>query len=275
MAPLKFILNALKFGLKTQILTKLPDNMVLSLYHQNTHIAETAFKEGKYNFFTVAQARALFIEAKKRRIISADELEWGENILFNKPRATNIYTRGADDAENILAILKMRRSIRAWTEDEITMESIHSMINAARWAPSSCNRQPWFFYITKNKEKINFLCKIRGQSFIKKAPYCILVLIDTQAYSYDDKQTLNYYMLLDSAAATQNLLLMAHALGLGACWVNLAPNNIKEEDKKIIKERFGIPSKYELITIIPFGKASHTPYPPGRKDISKIMFFDE
>jgi len=277
MKLIKKIYRVFKFSLKLNQISRYSDDKLETQFRKKTHSVENSNKEKKFNFFPTMMARALFVEAKKRDIISKSEIEWGNNVLYGEPRQTSeISSYNVEDTEeDLLGIIKTRRSVRNWTYEEVSMGDFKIMIDAARWAPSSCNRQPWHFLITKDEDKIHLLYKVRGQKIIKNAPCCILVTMNTKAYQYKKEELIDHYMLQDAAAAIQNLLLMAHYLDLGACWVNLATNNVTEESKDKIRKRFGIPRHFELITLIPIGKTDTAPAPPGRKDIKDIMHMEK
>ena len=86
-----------------------------------------------------------------------------------------------------------------------------------------------------------------------------------------------YTPYLDAAAAIQNILLMAHVLGLGACWVNFGKYEIPDQKKmQKIKDLFGISEKMKIISIIPIGRLkSTTLIAPGRKSTDDIMHIEK
>ena len=231
--------------------------------------------ENSTDFYSLIWARKLYHEARRREILSNEEIIWLENVLFGKQIEQKIISSAKSLEKTILPdIIKDRRSIRSWQEDKLTEKEFEKLINAAKWAPSSSHRQPWHFLLTRDKEKIKVLAEIRGQKFVGNAPNCILVLINFQAYTGVEK---NYTPYLDAAAAIQNLLLMAHFNGLGACWVNFGKKEIPDVKKmNKIKTLFNIPDHVQLISIIPIGRLPSTkPHPPGRKKTSEIMHLEK
>lgn len=277
MKLIKRIYRVFKFSLKLNQISRYSDDKLETQFRKKTHSVENSNKEKKFNFFSTMMARALFVEAKKRDIISKNEIDWGNNVLYGEPRQTSEISSYdvKDTKEDLLRIIKTRRSVRRWTDEKISEDDFKLMIDAARWAPSSCNRQAWHYIVTQDKDKIELLYKARKQNIIKNAPCCILVTMNTEAYQYKKEELIDHYMLQDAAAAIQNLLLMAHYLDLGACWVNLAANNVTEESKNKIRKRFDIPRHFELITLILVGKTDSLPAPPGRKDIEDILHFEK
>ncbi len=172
----------------------------------------------------------------------------------------------------LIEIIKDRRSVRKWTEDDVTSEELIKLIDAGRWAPSTGNKQSIKFLIIRDKEKRNFLAKIVGGGigYSHKAPVHILVLINIRGY------LLPYYrhmLYLDSGAAIQNMLLMAHSLGLGACWLNWDGSvSHKKEDE--VYRKFKIPSYFIITSLILIGHRYSNPEPIPRKQIEEFIVYE-
>ena len=222
------------------------------------------------DFASMIWGRQMYHEAKKRNLLSKEELEWCEQVLFGRQIIKSSHSISEIQEDNLNTVIKNRRSIRSWQEGELTENEFKVLIDAARWAPSSSHRQSWHFLLTRDKEKIKLLSEIRGQKFVRNAPNCIIALINLHAY---DGIEINYTPYLDAGAAIQNLLLMAHSIGYGACWVNFGEKEIPDKKKmNKIKELFGIPANIKIVSIIPIGKLPlTTPNAPGRKNTTDIM----
>lgn len=255
---------------------KLSNEKLEALLRARVHAIEKHGNiENSTDFYSMIWGRKLYHEAKKRKILSKEETEWFENVLFGKQIEQKAYSLSkTHDDTSLLDIIKDRRSIRSWQEGELTERDFEILINAAKWAPSSSHRQPWHFLLTRDKNKIKILSEIRGQKFVENAPNCILALINLQAYKGEE---VNYTPYLDAGAAIQNLLLMAHINRFGACWVNFGKKEVPEVKKmKKIKLLFGIPEHFQIISIIPIGKLPLTkPHPPGRKKTTDIIHLEK
>lgn len=247
------------------------NNRLEALLRSKIHSIEKGLVEEDVNFQDMVYARMFYFEARKRNLISSNEINWCKRILFGTTQQNNKSSLAPKRNNLFDNILKQRRSIRKWKNIKIKKEEFEQLVDAARWAPSSCNRQPWHFLLTQDKNKIEFFSEIRNQAFIKNAPSCILILINIEAYNEITKY---YFSYLDAGVAIQNMLLMAENMNLGACFVNLAPTNDFESQKKQIRRKFKIPSNFEPIGIILIGKTDDNPSPPGRKDISSIIHFE-
>ena len=255
---------------------KLTNEKLEALLRARVHAIEKHGNiENSTDFYSMIWGRKLYHEAKKRKILSKEEIEWFEYVLFGKIIEQKVYSiSNTFEREKLLELIKNRRSIRSWSEGDLSDRDFEILINAAKWAPSSSHRQPWHFLLTRDRNKIKILSEIRNQKFVKNAPNCIIVLINTQTYKADE---INYTPYLDAGAAIQNLLLMAHNINFGACWVNFGKKEVPDIKKiKQINSLFQIPEHFQIISIIPIGRLPITiPYPPGRKKTGDIMHIEQ
>lgn len=164
-------------------------------------------------------------------------------------------------------IIKSRRSIRAFKQDAVSDEILNKLLESAIYAPSEGNLQPWKFYVVRNRElRIKLAKAALEQYFISEAPVAIVVCADLKATSPYGARGINLYCIQSTAAAIQNILLTAHSLGLGTCWVGAFD---EEEVSKILK----LPSYLRPVAVIPVGYPAENPTPPYRKKISKVTEF--
>jgi nitroreductase len=161
---------------------------------------------------------------------------------------------------DVLEAIKGRRSIRAFKKEDISAETVDKLLDAARWAPSAGNIQPWEFIIVRKPEiKARLVEAALDQSFIGEAPVVMVVCADedrsSQRYGPRGK---TLYCIQDTAAAVQNILLTAHSLGLGTCWVG-AFN--EDETRNILN----IPLGTRPVAIIPVGHPDESPSPRSKR----------
>ena len=170
---------------------------------------------------------------------------------------------------DVFETIKGRRSIRAYRDIEVPQEIVEKLIEAARWAPSAGNIQPWEFIIVRNPETKRRLAEAAlGQSFIEEAPVVIVVCADEErsARGYGTRgRTL--YCIQDTAAAIQNIHLAACALGLGTCWVGAFK---EDEARKILN----IPGGVRPVAIIPVGYPAESPSPRSRRPLKEIIHYE-
>lgn len=122
-------------------------------------------------------------------------------------------------------VLLTRRSVRKFKEEPLSEEIILELLRAAMSAPSACNKQPWEFYVVTNQDKIRELSK--SSMFSRyNAP---LVIVVCGNLSRALPMQLSSYWIQDCSAATENILLRAADLGLGAVWCGAHPQKRVEE----------------------------------------------
>jgi nitroreductase len=172
---------------------------------------------------------------------------------------------------SIIDVIKGRRSIRRFKRGEkVSEEYLKKILEAAIYAPSAGNRQPWEFIIVENEDTKNKLAEAAyHQTWITEAPIIIVVCANEErsASRYGERgRTL--YCIQDTAAATQNMLLMAHSLGYGTCWVGAFNEN---EVRRILN----IPSGVRPVAIIPIGKPDEKPTMPPRIPIQKLIHYEK
>ena len=113
-----------------------------------------------------------------------------------------------------------RRSIRKFTGEDIPEADTKTMLKAAMAAPSACNQQPWHFVVAKDKKTHEKIMEIQPYtSMLKTAALSITVCADPEL------QTCPGFWQQDCSAAIENILLAVHAMGYGATWCGLYPND--------------------------------------------------
>ena len=159
---------------------------------------------------------------------------------------------------NILDIIIQRRSIRDFQHTEIPNELVEGLIESIRWAPSAGNMQSRRFYFVFNQQEKGKIAKAAfSQHFIAKAPLAVVACLDRRiSVRYGDRGV-NLYSIQDVAASIMNMMLTAHAMGLGTVWVGA----FNEYDVIDILE---LPDNLRPIAIIPVGFPAKIPLPPSR-----------
>lgn len=163
-------------------------------------------------------------------------------------------------------VIKERRSVRSYKSVPVPEEDLLKILDAGRWAPSSGNTQPLELVVVKDSETKEELAKsARGQSFIAEAPVAIVVCANIPRTSrrYGERGE-KLYVIQDTAAATQNMLLMAYSLGYGTCWIGSF-----YDDK--VAEVIEAPENIRPLAIFPIGKPAQKPRAPPRRDLDNIL----
>jgi nitroreductase len=162
-----------------------------------------------------------------------------------------------------LEALLTRKSIREYTPQAIPDELVQELLAAAMQAPSAGNQQPWHFILVTGRKQVNALADLLpfGQS-IRTAPLGIVVCADLEVIRYPE------FWAQDCSAATQNLLLAAHARGLGAVWLGVYP---LEERVAGLKQILELPGQVMPLCVVSLGYPAEKPEPPaGRYDETRL-----
>ncbi|MEM5794455.1 MAG: nitroreductase family protein [Candidatus Aenigmatarchaeota archaeon] len=170
---------------------------------------------------------------------------------------------------NVFEAIFGRRSVRSFKKEEIDDRLIGLMLYCATQAPSAGNTQDWVFIVVKNEEIKRKLAKAAlDQDFIIEAPVVVVVCSDLKKISlrYEERGE-RLYSIQDVAAATQNMLLAAYALGLSSCWVGA----FDEEEVKFILE---LPEHIRPLAIIPVGYSEEKPEAPPRIPFENLTYLD-
>ncbi len=198
-------------------------------------------------------------------------------------------------AKDFSLLIKTRRSIKTFSRQEIDEKLIFRIFNVATWAPSAHNAQPWRFIGITDKDLKRKLAESMAEKWAKdlsadnvsadvivrlvegsierfvQAPVIIVASItmeEMDKYPDQSRQLIEQLMATQSlAAAIQNLLLAAHAEGLGACWF-CAPLFCQDVVKKVL----GMPQTVEPQALITLGYPAENPSMPTRKSLDEVIF---
>lgn len=161
-----------------------------------------------------------------------------------------------------LRVIRERRSTRIFKSEQIEDEELKEILDAGIYAPSATNKQPWHFTVIQNKEIIDSLsngfkeiAKKSDNEYVRRvgenkkfhvfynAPTVILISGEEN----------NQMAAIDCAAATENMLLAAEALGIGSCWVGFIAYLLNSEEGKEYLKKLGIPEGYKQIHSVALG----------------------
>jgi nitroreductase len=166
--------------------------------------------------------------------------------------------------------IKGRRSIRSFRKNNVSPVDLNKILESATLAPSAGNIQPWeFIIVRKTKTKRDLSQAALNQAFIQEAPVVIVICANqTRSRGGYGKRGVNLYCLQDTAAAIQNLLLAAYALGLSTCWVG-AFDEIK------VQKILSIPEDIRPIAIVPLGYSAEVPSVRSRRFLKDIVHYEK
>ena len=150
-----------------------------------------------------------------------------------------------------LEALHTRRSIRKYGDEPVAEELVERLLRAAMAAPSAQNCQPWHFVVIDDRELLAKIPPINpNAAMADQAPLAILICGDRDLELFDG------YWVVDCAAAVQNLLLAAHALGLGAVWTGVYPRKQRMDG---FARLVGLPKNVLPHTLVVLGHPAEQP----------------
>ena len=163
-----------------------------------------------------------------------------------------------------MEVILTRRSIRQYTDRPVADEVVTDLLKAAMAAPSAGNQQAWQFVVINEREILDEIPTIHPYSrMVKQAPLAILVCGDVAL------ETNKGYWVQDCSAATQNLLLAAHARGLGAVWLGVYPREQRVVD---FRKLLGLPEHVVPLALVSIGYPAEEKSPANRFDPAKVHY---
>jgi nitroreductase len=155
-----------------------------------------------------------------------------------------------------------RRSVRRYTQEPVSEQVIRELLTAAMSGPSAHNRQPWQFVVVTQREQLDGLASIEAyKGTLSGAPLAIVVCGDMELARFDD------VWLLDCAIATQNLILLAHDRGLGACWREC---HLREERALAVRDKLGLPEHILTLAVVSIGHPAEEKDPLERYQEERV-----
>lgn len=195
------------------------------------------------------------------------------------------------NSRELLKTIHSRRSVRVYKTGKVTDEQLERILDAARWAPSGANSQPWEFIVTRDKKKMKKVREIYLNEWkqrkledpvhykgLKKdyvGDVSVLVLI------CGDPRTMQVYLTTRQPAdreklfqasvanAVEHMMLMAASERLGTVWVS-----VREEVETELRMLFGVPQPLRLLWVVPIGPARVWPRPRRRRELSAFVHWE-
>ena len=171
---------------------------------------------------------------------------------------------------DVTECIKQRRSIRTFLPTPVPRDIVDKLLQSAILAPSAGNWQSWRFYVVVNGALRHDLVKAASdQDFIAEAPQVIVVCAEPgrAENTYGDRAR-ELYCLQDTAAAIENLMLAAHAHGLGTCWVG-------DFDEAAVKQILHIDEAFRPVALVPLGYPNEIPNPRWRRPLNEVVEYIE
>ncbi len=171
---------------------------------------------------------------------------------------------------DVVSTIKERRSIRKYKSTAVPLDLIYQILDAAHWAPSAGNVQPWRFIVVrdgKTKDKIAQAC--HNQSWIGDAPVVIVVAVDpTEMFNAYGLRGTKLYSVQECGAAVAYMQLAAQQFGFGSCWVSAFEENL-------LMDTLGLPEQVRPQAVVTLGYPAEKVPAPRRRNLRDLLFFEK
>ena len=168
----------------------------------------------------------------------------------------------------VLETILNRKSVRSYTDRAVSREQLDTLLRAAMAAPTGRDMRPWKFVVVDDKETLAKLAEaLPRHKMLPEAQAAIAICGDLSVT--DDKGNPSTNWTFDCSAATENLLLMAEAMGLGAVWTGVYPY---EERIAAVREALELPEEIVPLSLIPIGYPKGNPQPKEKYNADNVHF---
>lgn len=200
---------------------------------------------------------------KKLQFIIAGVALLAASSCTTTPSETAALT-STDAAQAVIGNIMTRTSVRQYTERPISADTLETLLKAGMAAPTAVNKQPWAFVVTTGRDALDSLATLQPR--LQTAAAAITVCGDmTRAIEGEDRD----FWVQDCSAATENILLAAHALGLGAVWTGVYPIAERVDN---VSHALALPDSVVPMCIIAVGYPVADQEPKDKWDPSKVHY---
>ena len=171
--------------------------------------------------------------------------------------------------KDVLDVMRKRRTVRRFTDEQVTDEQVETILEMGMYAPTYMNRKPWHFVVIRDKE----LQERLGET-LSVRPYVQEVSVVIAVYGAPD---ISSTWDLDGAAAIENMLIAATALGLGSAWAGSRGNLAWKEAEELMQAALKVPSGFRALSLVCLGHEAKTVAPhtkDERYDKTRVHYGD-
>ena len=155
-----------------------------------------------------------------------------------------------------------RRSIRKYTDEDVSEEDVRYLLEAAMAAPSAGNQQPWHFVVIRERETLDAIAEVHPYAkMLSRAPLALAVFGDPNVEKHPGM------WVQDCSAATENILVAATSRGIGTVWIGVLP---REERMAEMRELLGVPEEIVPFAFIGVGHPLEGKPPSDRVDHTRV-----
>jgi nitroreductase len=201
------------------------------------------------------------------------------------------HTAVISTVQELMSVIQKRRSVRVYKTGKVSDEQLNTILEAARWAPSGANTQPWEFVVTRNRKKMKLIRAIydnewrqrkredpvnyKGlkKDYVGDVSVIVLACGDprTKAVYLTTRQQADREKLFQASIANsvQQMMLAAASMNLGTVWVS-----VREEVEPELRKLFQVPEPLRLLWVVPIGHASSWPKAKPRRNVADFVHME-
>ena len=185
-----------------------------------------------------------------------------DNLFGDLCTTTSSWNPRTFFAMDLFEAIRSRRSIRAYDRQKVSDDAIEIILRAGMAAPSAGNEQPWEFLLIRNRQTLERISEAHPYAdMVSHVPLAILVCCNLTRVRHRD------FWIQDLAAATQNMLLAAHAMGLGSVWVGVHPREKRVTELRAV---IALPDEIVPFAILPIGHPAEQRPPEDRYEEHRV-----
>lgn len=171
-------------------------------------------------------------------------------------------------SQTVLHNILQRKSVRAYTDRAVSHEQLDTLIRAAMAAPTGRDMRPWHFIVLEGRQQLSPLAEqLPYAKMLAEAQAAVVVCGDMSVTDKEGNPSRNW--TFDCSAATENLLLQAESMGLGAVWTGVYPY---DERLEAVKQALHLPDHLIPLNVIPIGYPKGDPQPKDKYDPAKVEY---
>ena len=171
-------------------------------------------------------------------------------------------------SQTVLHNILQRKSVRAYTDRAVSHEQLDTLIRAAMAAPTGRDMRPWHFIVLEGRHQLSPLAEqLPYAKMLAEAQAAVVVCGDMSVTDKEGNPSRNW--TFDCSAATENLLLQAEAMGLGAVWTGVYAY---DERIEVVKQALHLPDHLIPLNVIPIGYPKGDPQPKDKYDPAKVEY---
>lgn len=168
---------------------------------------------------------------------------------------------------DVMGLIKTRRSIRSFSQEPVPDEVLRQLVEAGCWAPSGSNAQACEFVVVRDREKIKRLQRFAPGLFVAPTAAIVVCVDRERALAKGGPQGRDVMCLFDAAMAAQNIMLLAHSVGLGTCV-------LRGFDQRAFGVLLKLPPNVTPELLITVGFPKQTPKPPERRPLDEVLHYE-